>query len=252
MPLFHFAQLKIKAFFARGMMLFVLAGIVGIYGTSLLGGIVIGNKEIVIKDLGLKVISFFAVVMSVFMGAGEWSREKQEGTISSLLAKPISRIQVVAGSVAGLFVAVSSVLVIAGLFLWILLLISGGNGGFPFLKILALAMGEILVVCTMVTFFSSFTTRYLSGLFTFSFCVTGLFLDDIYTFGHKLGGVVVKKLTTVLYYLFPDLSCFNLSGRIAYGGAVSWGEVSLTLFYGLCYVIFLLMLTGWLFQKRDL
>jgi len=252
MQILTLCRLRFRGIFSRAAIYLMLVGGIGIFATSLLGGVVIGEMEEVVKDLGLKVISFFGVVVCVFSGAGELRRDIQERSIHTLLSKPVSRVQFICGKAAGLFSVVSLQVVILCFFLWLMLFFMGKDVGFPIIKAAVLILGEILVVAAMITFFSTFTTPYLSGFFTFSLYIIGLFLHDFYTFGLRFGEPTTRKALMLLYYILPDFEGFHITGRIVYGAEIGWIEVDLVLLYGISYSIFLFMLTGWFFRKRDI
>ena len=252
MKVFTLCRLRFKSIFSSGVIYMILIGGIGIFSTSLLGGVVIGEMEKVVKDLGLKIISFVAVLFCVFSVAGELQREIQEKSIYPIVSKPTSRMQYILGKALGIFFIVSLQILLLGFFLWLLLLFIGEGIGLPLLKALVLIMGEVLIVTAIITFFSTITTPYLSGFFTLSVYITGLFLHDLYTFAIKFSGTIAQNVLLFLYYLLPGLKGFHITGRVVYNVEVGWIEIGLVLFYGISYAIFLLMLAVWFFQRRDL
>src|SRR4051812_21323027 len=68
----------------------------------LLGQLTAGNEIKIVKDLGLSAMSLFGLFISVFIGIGLVSKEVERRSIYALLAKPISRQQLIAGKYTGL------------------------------------------------------------------------------------------------------------------------------------------------------
>ncbi|MDY6855842.1 MAG: ABC transporter permease subunit [Thermodesulfobacteriota bacterium] len=252
MQVFTLCTLRFKGLFSRSVLYMVLLSGIGIFATALLGGVVIGEIEEVVKDLGLKIISFIAVLFCVVSGAGELQREIQEKSIYPIISKPTSRMEYIMGKALGIFFAVSLLVVLLVFFLWILLVFMGEGIGIPLLKVLILIVGEVLVVSAIITFFSTFSTPYLSAFLTLSIYIIGLFLNDFYTFGMKFGSIIFQKLLLILYYVLPSLQCFHVTRRIVYNVEIGWYEVGLAIIYGIAYASFLLMLASWFFRKRDL
>ena len=252
MQVFTLCILRFKGLFSSSVLYMVLISGISIFATALLGGVVIGEMEEVVKDLGLKIISFVAVFFCVVSGAGELQREIQEKSIYPIITKPTSRMQYIAGKALGIFFTVSLLVVLLVFFLWILLVSMGEGIGTPLLKVSILIIGEVLVISAIITFFSTFSTPYLSAFFTLSIYVIGLFLNDFYTFGMKFSSIISQKLLLILYYVLPSLQCFHVTRRVVFDVEIGWSEVGLALFYGMAYASFLLMLAVWFFKKRDL
>src|SRR6059058_6541801 len=80
----------------------VLFAILLIGASYLLGQLTAGQDVKIIKDLGLAATSAFGLFIAVFIGIGLVSKEVERRSIYSLLAKPISRYQLVIGKYAGL------------------------------------------------------------------------------------------------------------------------------------------------------
>ena len=68
----------------------------------MIGQLTAGQDVKIIKDLGLSATSMFGLFIAVFIGIGLVSKEVERRSIYSLLAKPISRYQLVIGKYCGL------------------------------------------------------------------------------------------------------------------------------------------------------
>jgi len=66
----------------------------------LIGQLTAGQDVKIIKDLGLSATSIFGLFIAVFIGIGLVSKEVERRSIYALLAKPITRAQLVAASSA--------------------------------------------------------------------------------------------------------------------------------------------------------
>src|SRR5580698_6442028 len=73
----------------------------------IVGEISIGIDRLVIINLGLSAISFFGLVMAVFIGVGLVYKEMEKRTLYSLLSKPIRRWEFLAGRYAGLLLTLA-------------------------------------------------------------------------------------------------------------------------------------------------
>src|SRR5579872_4206553 len=68
----------------------------------LIGQLTAGQDVKMIKDLGLSATSMFGLFIAVFIGIGLVSKEVERRSVYSLLAKPITRYQLVLGKYCGL------------------------------------------------------------------------------------------------------------------------------------------------------
>ncbi len=68
----------------------------------LIGQLTAGQDVKIIKDLGLSATSMFGLFIAVFIGIGLVSKEVERRSIYRLLAKPITRYQLVLGKYCGL------------------------------------------------------------------------------------------------------------------------------------------------------
>src|ERR1043166_1389232 len=68
----------------------------------LIGQLTAGQDVKIIKDLGLASTAVFGLFIAVFIGIGLVSKEVERRSIYSLLSKPLSRPQFIAGKYAGL------------------------------------------------------------------------------------------------------------------------------------------------------
>src|SRR5687767_15797543 len=80
----------------------VIFAILLIGASYLLGQLTAGQDVKIIKDLGLAATSVFGLFIAIFIGIGLVSKEVERRSIYALLAKPISRPQLVFGKYAGL------------------------------------------------------------------------------------------------------------------------------------------------------
>src|SRR3954470_2726808 len=73
-----------------------------IASSLLMAQLTAGQDVKIIKDLGLSAMSLFGLFIAVFIGIGLVSKEVERRSVYSLLAKPVTRTQLVLGKFAGL------------------------------------------------------------------------------------------------------------------------------------------------------
>src|SRR5581483_1696697 len=80
----------------------VLFAVLLIAASLLLSQLTAGQEVKIIKDLGLAAISVIGLFIAVFIGIGLVSKEVEKRSIYSLLAKPMTRPQLILGKFFGL------------------------------------------------------------------------------------------------------------------------------------------------------
>src|SRR5690606_2404681 len=88
-------------------------------------------------------------------------------------------------------------------------------------KALVLAFYEVLVVAAVAVFFSSFSSPFLSGIFTFGLFYVGRVTPDLRAAIAGSDSWIVEKGCALALYLVPDLHLFSVSGGSVDGAKVS-------------------------------
>ena len=234
-------------------------------GVSLLIGQLTAGQEVkIIKDLGLASVSVFGTFIAVFIGIGLVSKEVERRSIYALIAKPMSRPQLVLGKFAGLAltlavnVAVMTAAIYAVLAWWHLRSPEGVRAAWEapaldpaLLTALGLIYLELLIVTAIAIVFSTYSSAILSAAFTFGLVVAGHFGNDLKNFDQVTESPAAQALARGLYYVLPNLSFFDMKSRVVHGDPVLAPEVWLAMGYATIYIAALLTLAIWIFSRRD-
>ena len=247
----------------------VLYNLVGfavlLIGVSLLIGQLTAGQEVkIIKDLGLASVSLFGTFIAIFIGIGLVSKEVEKRSIYALIAKPMSRTQLVLGKFAGLALTLLvNVLVMTAA---ILLVLAWWNAQIPeaikaaweapaldpaLLTAVFLIYLELLVITAIAIVFSTYSSAILSAAFTFGLVIAGHFSQDLRNFELVTDSPGAQAVARAFYYVLPNLSFFDVKARVVHGDAVLPAEVALALGYTAVYVGALLTLAVWIFSRRD-
>ena len=73
---------------------------------------------------------------------------------------------------------------------------------------------------------------------------------DLKTLSEKLSGVS-RGLLSGSYYLLPNLALFNVKGEAVHGVPITAGYMLTAIGYGLSYAAVVLLLSCFVFQRRD-
>jgi Cu-processing system permease protein len=123
----------------------------------------------------------------------------------------------------------------------------------PVLAQLVLTMDEVLVLTSVALLFSSFSTPFLTGVFTLGIWLSGRSADDMALLKAKQVGETLRQLMGVMAEILPNLQLFVPSRTLLSGeGTVPvWSYVAQSSTYGVLYATFLLVAAALIFRRRD-
>lgn len=235
-----------------------------IAASYLISQLTAGQDLKIIKDLGLAAISWFGLLIAIFIGIGLVSKEVERRSVFALLSKPLTRGQFILGKYAGLvFTLLVNLSAMTAAFALVLFYMDAValpevKAGWPapavdprLLTGVVLTVAELMIVTALALFFSTFSSPLLSALLTFGLWVAGHFNQDLRNFEAVLNVPLVAWLARALYYLLPNLAPFNIRAEVAHGVDVPAGDVLFTLAYAAVYISILLIAAIAVFRRRD-
>lgn len=241
--------LAVLALFAVGLMAFSLV----------LGELSLHEEVRVIKDIGLAGISLVGVVISLFLGVNLLSKELDRKTVFFVIPKPLHRWEFLLGKFIGMGATLSLLIAAMAAVLAVFVIGNGGHHGPSMLRAEALILFEILLITTLAILFSSFSSPYLSAMFTGALWLIGRNTPELRGFADgKLEGTPLGSLLSVVADAVPDFHLFYISGSSLDGATVSihesfvsWGYVGSAGLYALLYGGTCLLIAIALFARRD-
>ncbi len=216
-------------------------------------------------DLGLAGISLFSIIIAIFVGVNLVYKELERKTIYSLIPKPVHRYQFVLGKYVGMMMTLAVLVTIMTLVLSVVLAIQGEASFGPLMKMVVLIYFEVMVITAVAVLFSSYSTPFLSGLFTIGIFMIGRNIPEIHTFAKRMeeDGSAINDLTAFTVrgfsHIIPNLRFFFVTGSESGGAYISvhevgfpdWSYVGTAGGYALLYVFLTLCLSIVLFSRRD-
>lgn len=234
----------------------ILYGIL-VFAFLFLGSIVVvsslslGEDVFVMRNFGLLGIYIFGLVITVFLGASIVYEEVEKKTTYFILAKPVTRGDMIWGRFFGLLAGVGlTTLLMAGAYLLIVFL---NGGGFDHTAIWAvgLQLFEMAVLVGMLILFSIFSNPLSATIYMILILYIGHLLSLIHALALKSGGVT-KVIFLAVYYLAPNLEKFNIRNLIVHNVPVSFEEILISSGYAVLYVVLTIYLAQKLLDRKDL
>jgi Cu-processing system permease protein len=241
----------------------VLYGIIAVVLGFMMFGLVLGQMSLheearVARDVGLTGVSFFGSVTAIVLGVSLLYSEIQRRTIHTIVSKPINRYEFVLGKYLGMVLTLTLLVLLFTLSMSWLLHVQGVSFSTAITKAVLLGYVEVLIVAGIAVFFSSFSSPFLSGVFTFGLFVVGRFTPEMRDAIEQSKIGWVKDICEVALRVVPDLHLFSISGATVRGEYVSvhsdfvtWSYVGTSVGYGLVYVSVMLILAIVIFARRD-
>lgn len=266
---------RLKVFY--GLLLFALL-LIG--ASAFMARMTFQQEFQVLKDVGLGAISIFTSLLAILATARLLPQEIEERTAYSVLAKPVSRFEYLAGKLFGVFLLLGvSVIAMAAMFFAVLFLreqtvltetarqIAGEQSGE--------AMAAVRATAFDANLFSGITVIYVKAcllgsltLFVSTFASSTIFTIIVMAFAYFIGHLQsvareywlqtnpaswsTKTFLGLVALIFPDLQLFNLTDDIVAGNAVPLSLLLKTVAIGLFYCGFYLALAWAAFSRKEL
>lgn len=248
-----------------------------IYGISLLALLMLVSNFVisdmvsqnvgkVAVDIALSAVSFSGLLLVLFVGINLVAKDLDRKTIYMVLAKPISRAQYLIGKFIGvalLIITCSSIL--SGFAAISILLIKLGHPKYfqhffwPQVGLSLFFITLMLILISALSFlFASFTsTSFLTFILTIISYIIGMSLNDVKALveAPQAVGITVSPITVkivqIAYYIFPNLSFFDIKTQAAHGLYVPPLYIAGVIAYSVLYSSIALVLACFIFRKRE-
>jgi ABC-type transport system involved in multi-copper enzyme maturation permease subunit len=254
--IFALASVVIKELYRRKdfYVLFILTAVL----TLLLGlGNFFHDTKIVryLKEICLLLIWVSALVIAIGTTARQIPAERENRTIFPLLAKPVTRAQVVLGKFAGCWLACGLALIVFYIFFG---LISGTREEhWPllqwfqafWLQWVMLAVVVALVLLGSVVFAAPSSNGTICFIAVAGILLLGRYLNQIALSEPE----PLRTLVYAIYFLIPHLEWYDIRDFVVYDrNLIGWVTCGLATLYGAVYSAFLLFSTWLVFRRKAL
>jgi ABC-type transport system involved in multi-copper enzyme maturation permease subunit len=217
-----------------------------------LGSLSLGDTYKIIQDFGLMAISLFGTLTAIFVGIGMVYKEMEKRTAYVILAKPIARWQFLLGKYCGLSLtlAVMEVFMIIGLFAVCYLY----KEMVPYRSVYALVgiFFELQLILATAVLFSTFTTPFLSGLFTLSAFIVGHITADLKIIAESMDASMLKTIMKTMYYVLPNLERLNFKAAVVHRLEIPAAVFSTAIIYSIGYTAMIILCSVLIFNRRDM
>lgn len=232
----------------------------------LISGMMMQEVGKVAVDMALSTISFTGLLLILFVGINLMAKDLDKRTIYMVLARPISRPQYIVEK----FLGMASLIVVSigflSLFasLSILMVKMSYPGYFPrfswgvvFMAIAFTTLSLILISALSFLFASFSSTSFITLILTIVSYIIGQSISDVKSLveapqavGIQVSPVTVK-VVQIAYYIFPNLSLFDIKTQAAHGLSLPPSYIFWTVSYGLVYTCIAIAIAAIIFRRRE-
>jgi ABC-type transport system involved in multi-copper enzyme maturation permease subunit len=229
----------------------LLFGGILMVSTYILSPLAIGAQQKIVMDIGLATISILGVLTAVLVGSTLVHKEVDKKAVFLVLTRPVSRSQYLIGKFFGVVLAITLMVAVMTVFMVLAVTLGGGGLRPAVFAALYLSLLEMMVMCAVVVFFSTFTTPVLTSFFSLCFFVAGSLSNDLREFAQKLGGAFMKYVMEIFYYLLPNLKVFNLRHEAVHNLHFRGNDLILATVYAAVYCGVVLYFAYLVFRRRE-
>jgi Cu-processing system permease protein len=126
---------------------------------------------------------------------------------------------------------------------------------FRLLASLLLSMGEVLILAAVALLFSSFSTPFLTGAFTFGVWLVGRAAHDMVAMKTRVLSPAVKRILGWLAEVIPNFNLFVPGRSTLVTKATNYGDplayLATSMGYAVLYAAAILFVATWIFRRRD-
>ncbi|MFH1061853.1 MAG: ABC transporter permease subunit [Candidatus Omnitrophota bacterium] len=215
-----------------------------------------GIKDIsrYLKDIGLSLVSFFSLIITISFSAKQIPAEIESKTIYPLLAKPVSRTQFILGKFVGsLFISVISFSAFYCLYLIFIL----SKGEHTSLILLAqyywLSLLLLALLSSFAILFSLFLTISANIAISFSLYFFMFWYNEALRKILVLASGKLTYLYSLLYYILPHFEFYDLRIRLIHlwEPLPLWTITAISI-YTVLYTGLIIWITSMLFKRKSL
>lgn len=213
--------------------------------------IAIYESNTVIMDTGLALIEFFVLIMTIFISASQFIKDKNEKSIYLILTKPVSRGMYITGTIFGILAIIALNVFSLGMILMFVLLWQKWVFTNWFIYALIFIFLKLGILAFIGVMFSVLSYSIMSSnIFTISIYVAAHGATYIRDFATKQTNVAVKWLFDIMYYVLPKYNILNYRDILSHE-KLSYEPLTISI-YVVSYALIILIITNLVFYKKKI
>jgi Cu-processing system permease protein len=235
----------------RVLAVIVVFALIMIVGSLWLGSISLGEQARMMEDFGLVAVTFFGLIVAVFVAASLVHKEVEKRTVFVLFSKPVSRTAFITGKFIGLCGTMAIVLAGMGLFLFLLVWLVAGDASGMLLVAVLMIYVQLLAIMAVTIFFSTLGSAILASVLGICVFVAGQLSHNVLALTRLGHNALTEALSWVVYVVLPNLSAVDVKAGVVGESTLTWSQIGLWTAYLLAYVVVVLALATLVFRRKE-
>lgn len=211
-----------------------------------------GEPSRVALDFGMGCLALSSIGIAIFIGVGILSKEIDSRTVYMIVSRPVPRFSFILGKFLGLsLVLILNIIILSFITLSLFFLIGGVFSPLILWTIVFIIIESLVVLC-LVGMLSIVTTQTMSVLYTIMLYILGHSIDTAMTTNFVKNRPEILTLLEGYHFVLPAFYKFNIKSFLLYENNLSSVYLGSTFSYGLVYIIFLILISIYIFEKKNL
>lgn len=211
-----------------------------------------GAEVTVVLNLGLAGINILALLVAAFIGPNLINKEIEKRTMYMLVAKPLSRAELIVGKHFGMAVLISVLLAImTPIYLGGVAILQTDLPYTSLLLAILFIFFEQVVILGAALLFGVITSSLIATLLTLALYVMGHLSQTLLQFAQNMEASVAKSMMQGLFLILPDFTRLNLKNDAIYAQLPTPADMGFSALYSLCYATGLLAIAVMIFARRQ-
>jgi Cu-processing system permease protein len=214
--------------------------------------------------LSLSIMSFMLLLLSIFLGGTSLWKDMERRYTFSVLSLPITRTSYILGKFSGVaaFTMLASIVlgVVGGLAVWYVAGIYPPDRPVVWMNVIFaifFTAQKYILLIAFAFLFSTVSTSFFLPIFgTISIFFVGSASQEVYEYINSTAGqslpALLKKTVTLLYFILPNFSAFDLKTYAIYGINLSMSGLVMTFAYFIIYTFLILTLSSIIYSNREI
>jgi ABC-type transport system involved in multi-copper enzyme maturation permease subunit len=201
-------------------------------------------------------LNLIAMIMAILTTLGAIHTEVENGTMYTVVTKPVRRWQIILGKWAGHAMLMGGYVLVMGMALWLSVIVGSGSLVWSFFPSIALICLNVITMVSLTLMFSTFTPIIANAIFVFIIFILSSNLRIISAISETSGNLAIVILANLLRLLLPVSEVSILAGRFlkdeTAAGAAVFSPRGWSFAYEMVYISAILLLATLIFRRKDL
>lgn len=190
-----------------GFLIIASAGMLGFFGLN--------GLEVFAKDLAVTVLGAFSSIVAILIASRGMPEEIKNRTLYPLLARPITRFDLLFGKFLGATIATWISFLILVVLTGLALSLFGVKFEVIALQYILLKMMGLAVLCAVSQALSCFMTPQAAATMSFILAFGGAMLSRAFVMAYGSASQPVQMTFKFIYGILPQYSLFDIGGRVS-------------------------------------